>query len=85
MVRTGSRAARLSDALEETGRKALPVSAAPARPSVRGLPPNIGGELFSLYRGLGGIESMPSFRPGAWDLFFADDLIVELDEELHFN
>jgi len=28
---------------------------------------------------------MPSFRPGAWDLFFDDDLIVELDEELHFN
>jgi hypothetical protein len=28
---------------------------------------------------------MPPLRPGAWDLVFADGLVVELDEELHFN
>ena len=28
---------------------------------------------------------MPPVRPGAWDLAFDDGLVVELDEELHFN
>uniref|UniRef100_A0A5Q5CFC0 Uncharacterized protein n=1 Tax=Mycobacterium sp. (strain JLS) TaxID=164757 RepID=A0A5Q5CFC0_MYCSJ len=28
---------------------------------------------------------MRALRPGAWDLAFADGLVVELDEELHFN
>ena len=29
--------------------------------------------------------SSPRFRPGRWDLVFEEDLVVELDEELHFN
>jgi len=28
---------------------------------------------------------MPPLRPGAWDLAFEGGLVVELDEELHFN
>lgn len=28
---------------------------------------------------------MRALRPGAWDLSFAEGLVVELDEELHFN
>ena len=28
---------------------------------------------------------MRALRPGTWDLSFADGLVVELDEELHFN
>ena len=28
---------------------------------------------------------MPPLRPGAWDLAFDEGLVVELDEELHFN
>lgn len=41
-------------------------------------------ELLSLYRGLGGIEDHPRLRPGTWDLSFGG-VLVELDEELHFN
>lgn len=36
------------------------------------------------YRMLGGIQTEPRLAPGSWDLSF-QDLIVELDEELHFN
>jgi hypothetical protein len=43
------------------------------------------GELLDLYRGLGGLQADPPFRPGAWDLVFDGPLVVELDEELHFN
>lgn len=42
-------------------------------------------ELLDLYRQLGGTAAHPDFRPGAWDLSFEDGLVVELDEELHFN
>jgi hypothetical protein len=38
-----------------------------------------------LWRELGGFLPMPVWRPGAWDLVFAGPLVVELDEELHFN
>lgn len=38
-----------------------------------------------LYQVLGGKEPVRALRPGAWDLAFADGLVVELDEELHFN
>lgn len=37
-----------------------------------------------LYRSLGGRLNKPTLRPGAWDLAF-DELVVELDEEQHFN
>jgi hypothetical protein len=47
---------------------------------------DLGAEVIALYRALGGrTEVQPSFRPGAWDLMFEDGLVVELDEELHFN
>jgi hypothetical protein len=38
-----------------------------------------------LYRLLGVVQEQPIFRPGDWDLPFAGPLLVELDEELHFN
>ena len=39
-----------------------------------------------LYRALGGdAEDMVPFRPGVWDVVLADGVIVELDEEQHFN
>lgn len=34
---------------------------------------------------LGGNAGFDRFRPGAWDLAFEDGLVVELDEQLHFN
>ena len=38
-----------------------------------------------LYRELGGREPTPVLRPGPWDLALSDGLVIELDEELHFN
>jgi hypothetical protein len=37
-----------------------------------------------MYRQLGGVGTHPRLAPGKWDLSF-QDLVVELDEELHFN
>ena len=37
-----------------------------------------------MYRQLGGVQAQPRLAPGKWDLSF-QDLVVELDEELHFN
>jgi hypothetical protein len=43
----------------------------------------------ALYRQLGGTQEDPTLRPGGWDLAVtADDatvIVIELDEELHFN
>jgi hypothetical protein len=85
MVRTGARAAVLLDALAVTGLESIPGDAAPARPSVADLSERTADELLAVYRELGGIEAVPRFRPGGWDLPFAGGLVVELDEELHFN
>lgn len=41
-------------------------------------------EVLDLYRRLGGQYETPAFRPGSWDLQ-VDDILVELDEQLHFN
>jgi len=39
-----------------------------------------------LYRRLGGdAEDFVVFRPGVWDIVLADGVVVELDEEQHFN
>ena len=38
-----------------------------------------------MYRELGGLLTTPVWRPGSWDMVFAGPLVVELDEELHFN
>lgn len=39
----------------------------------------------ALYDQFGGLEPQRALRPGAWDLSFGDGLVLELDEELHFN
>lgn len=79
MVRTGKRAEALRDLLVDAGLR--PALAAPPRPSGVGHR----AELLGLYRRLGGLQDAPSLQPGAWDLVFDDGLVVELDEELHFN
>ena len=79
MVRTGARTEVLRDLLIAAGLE--PATVAPPRPTGKGL----GDELLELYRRLGGRQSSPMLRPGGWDLAFKGPLVVELDEELHFN
>jgi hypothetical protein len=42
-------------------------------------------DVLDLYRALGGRQDEPFFRPGAWALAYEGGILVELDEELHFN
>lgn len=79
MVRTGKRVAILHELLVEAG--LVPATRIPARPT--GEPHS--AELLRLYLTLGGLEAQPKFKPGSWDLVFDGRLVVELDEELHFN
>lgn len=41
-------------------------------------------EVLRLYRALGGPQDAPMLRPGPWDIW-ADGVLIELDEQLHFN
>ncbi len=83
MVRTGARATVLGDLVAQTGLR--PAGIKPKVPRGASLPPAAATEILDLYRRLGGALATPSFRPGPWDLAFDGDIVVELDEELHFN
>ncbi|MFC9964579.1 hypothetical protein ACFVH4_10095 [Nocardia ignorata] len=82
MVRTGRRAAELQALLTQAG---LAPASVPPAPRLADLTSAAVGELDALYTELGGTQPMPRLRPGAWDLAFTSGLVVELDEELHFN
>jgi hypothetical protein len=82
MVRTGRRALALREALVDAG---LEPAAAPPAPRVSELGDRAEDALL-LYRRLGGLSAGEErLRPGSWDLAFSGSLVVELDEELHFN
>jgi hypothetical protein len=61
------------------------MAAAPPAPRLHVLPATACDRVVELFEILGGRTPMPPLRPGAWDLAFADGLVLELDEELHFN
>ena len=63
------------------------VSAAsnPVAPRLDDLSDEAKAQVVATYRALGGTEPARPPRPGAWDLAFEGGLVVELDEELHFN
>jgi hypothetical protein len=75
----GKRARALRGLLLEAGLR--PTDTTPARPT--GAAHH--RELLALYRSLGGLLKRPTWRPGVWDLSFGGPLVVELDEQLHFN
>ncbi|QKS13977.1 hypothetical protein HUN58_14955 [Curtobacterium sp. Csp1] len=81
MTRTGARAAVLDDALVRMGFTRTPRPAAPRLPD---LTASIRTEILDLYRSLGGLAPEPQIRPGPWDLSYGD-VVVELDEDFHFN
>jgi hypothetical protein len=80
MVRTGARAAILGDLLAQAGLRAVDK---PKVPRPEALPAAAAAGVLELYRRLGGVLAAPPLRPGAWDLAFDGDIVVELDEELH--
>lgn len=82
MVKTGARALALKDLLVRSGLKLG--STSPPAPRLSTLPSEVTEEVIELYRKLGGTSESPRLLPGAWDLSF-DGLLIELDEELHFN
>lgn len=81
MPKAGARALALDDVLRSAGMVPRPPVASPRLPD---LPLAARSELTNLFREMGGSIVDPDFRPGRWDLSY-DDLLVELDEELHFN
>jgi hypothetical protein len=83
MVRTGARAAALGAALADAGFDVH--TQAPPAPRLDVLPANLCAAVLALYRELGGRQEQPALRPGAWDLALAGGVVIELDEELHFN
>ena len=82
MVKTGARAAVLERLLLIAGYRP---AARPPPPRLESLSADAHESVINLYRALGGRSDVPRLRPGAWDLSFEDGLVVELDEELHFN
>ena len=83
MVKTGARAEVLSRMLTRLGHRRSATS--PRPPRLDSVSPDLVPELMDVYRLLGGPLDAVTFRPGSWDLSFDDGLLVELDEELHFN
>jgi hypothetical protein len=78
------RQARLASMLADVGRREAAVR--PPAPRLDAMPPVAAERVLDLYRALGGsVEEFVAFRPGVWDIVLTDGLIVELDEEQHFN
>jgi hypothetical protein len=81
MVRTGNRVAALVSILRAAG---LQHTTPRKAPRLSDLPDDVAADVLELYRSLGGPHEDPVLRPGSWDLDFTS-VVVELDEELHFN
>lgn len=77
----GSREMALLDVLQR--RHGPPIKV--PRPRMTDLPSAAQDEILHVYRCLGGVLDFPVLAPGDWDFAFADGLLVELDEDLHFN
>ncbi|QYF91100.1 hypothetical protein [Arthrobacter sp. PAMC25284] len=78
----GKREAKL---LELLGPEAKDAGSLIPRASTRLLPSNAKLEILSLFVQLGGIQSQPDFAAGPWDLLYRGKVLLELDEEQHFN
>lgn len=72
----------LADALQSLG---LQPGGARAVPRLPGLSEPAASWVMAAYRQLGGALRSPILRPSGWDIQTTSGLIVELDEEQHFN
>jgi len=82
VVRTGARARALSRLLDQAGLGATKTP--PPGPRIDDLDTDVAHSILDTYRLFGGNDA-GVLRPGAWDLAVGDSLVLELDEELHFN
>lgn len=84
MVAQRQRQGRLAGLLADLGRREA--ASRPPAPRFDTMPDRARQRVLGLYRDLGGhAEEFVVFRPGAWDVVLADEVIVELDEEQHTN
>ncbi len=82
----GDRERKLGSFLEVLGFRRLAPNDGliPPVPRLPGLPPSAARRITECYEALGGIQKAPLLRPRGWD-HPLDGLVVELDEEQHFN
>ncbi len=83
VVRTGARAQALQNLMVRAG--FVVATSSPPTPRLEALGSEARERVVELFESLGGQTPTPRLRPGAWDLAFSDGLVIELDEELHFN
>lgn len=83
MVTTGRRALALEVLLVRAGHRVA--HSCRSAPRAEDFSPEDFQRVDATYRALGGTATDARFRPGPWDLAFDGGLVVELDEELHFN
>lgn len=84
VVKTGARAQALRQLLVRLG-FGEPLTTAVPGPRLHDLPPERVEQITDLYRALGGRNASPQLRPGGWDVALPGGVMIELDEELHFN
>jgi hypothetical protein len=70
--------------LREAGHKVLTTGISTPPPRIDDLPEDAAEEAAGLYRKVGGRRETHSLKPGPWDVL-VDGVLVELDEQLHFN
>lgn len=70
--------------LQAAGHEVITKGIVAALPRLDALSDSAAAEVLAVYRKLGGQLESPALRPGAWDLT-VDGILVELDEQLHFN
>jgi len=83
MVRTGDRVHALKTLLRQLGHREAVKK--PPSPRLTSLPPSTASQVMDLYLALGGIHARPRLAPGSWDIAYETGLLLELDEDLHFN
>lgn len=83
MVRAGARVNALRALLREFGWTES--STTPSAPRIDRMDGRTADAVLDLYRRLGGIQESPRLAPGGWDLALRNGLVLELDEDMHFN